>query len=91
METSLFPLLLHAEHEQMLSTGMLIPIVFACRTLTDAECRYASIEKECCFIVDMQQFCQVPDRLRSFEFQTDHKLLVPLMTTKDIDCEVPTT
>ena len=66
--------------------GVYKPVAFVSRTMTDAEKRYAQIEKELLAIVyTCEKFSRYLVGMDTFRIITDHKPLIPIINEKDLD------
>ena len=65
------------------------PVAYASRTMTDTERRYAQIEKEALSLIWAAEKFSMYLLGRLFHMETDHKPLVPLLSTKNLDALPP--
>ena len=73
---------------QRQANGLLHPVAYASRSLTATESRYAQIEKEALAVTwGLERWYDLLVGMH-FTVQTDHKPLVPLFSTKNVD-ELP--
>ena len=70
---------------QVQPDGKVRPIAYASRALTETEQRYAQIEKEALAVTWGCERFQQYLLGKSFKVETDHKPLVPLLSTKSLD------
>ena len=65
------------------------PVAFASRMMSDTECRYAQVEKEALAITWACEKFSSYILGKMFTIETDHKPLVPLLGTKNLDSLPP--
>ena len=65
------------------------PVVFASRSLTDTECRYAQIEKEALALTWACKRFSEYVLGKQIQLETDHKPLVPILGNKSLDTLPP--
>ena len=65
--------------------GQWKPIAYASRSMTETECRYAQIEKEALATTWACERFSNYILGREFLIESDHKLLIPLLTSKALD------
>ena len=72
-----------------LNKGEWQPVAFASRSMTETECRYAQIEKEALAVTWACEKFRDYILGRNFDIETDHKPLVPLLSSKQLDSLPP--
>ena len=65
------------------------PVAYASRTMSDTERRYAQIEKEALSLTWAAEKFSMYLLGRTFQMETDHKPLVPLLSSKNLDALPP--
>ena len=65
------------------------PVAYASRSMSDTERRYAQIEKEALAITSACEKFSNYVLGRSFHIESDHKPLIPLLSTKHLDALPP--
>ena len=65
------------------------PVAYGSRTMTEMERQYAQIEKEVLSLTWAAEKFSMYLLGRSFHMETDHKPLVPLLSTKSLDTLPP--
>ena len=65
------------------------PVAYASRTMSDTERQYAQIEKEALSLTWAVENFSMYLLGRTFQMETDHKPLVPLLSSKNLDALPP--